>query len=206
MQPSLRRVFRAVLLTLVLFGVGCGGNKAATRKDPKPKAPVKTVEERSRCNTEGKRIIRLDLNQDKQPDVWKLYTTKIERGAKVDVLACKERDLNFDGRKDTWYYYDDDGNVRMEEMDFTFDGRVDLVTHRRGGKIIRKEMDTNHDGRIDVWHYFEEGVLTKIDRDSNFDGKVDYWEYYEGGQLDRIGYDDDGDGLVDRWDRTSGKK
>lgn len=216
MDPSMRIGRRRWALTALLaLGLplgasslgGCKGTTNGATKDPTT-GPDKAQrpEDRSRCNTAGKRVVKLDLNQDKQPDVWKLYRTKVEGGARVDILTCKERDLNFDGRKDVWYYYDDDGNVRMEEMDLDFDGRIDLVTYRRGGKLIRQEMDTNHDGKIDVWKRYEEEVLVRIERDTKFNGKVDYWEYYEGGQLDRIGYDEDGDGVVDRWARAKSGK
>jgi hypothetical protein len=161
-----------------------------------------TVEDRSRCDTSGKRVVKLDINDDKQPDVWKLYSSKKEGDTTVEMLVCKERDLNFDGRKDIWYYYDDEGNLTLEEMDLDFDGRVDLVTVRRAGKVLRQEMDSNHDGQADVWKHFEAEVLVRIERDSNHDSKVDYWEYYEGGQLDRIGYDRNGDGRVDQWHRA----
>jgi len=201
MEDSMRSTWG--LLALLTLAWGCNGGTKQVKKAPLKSLTKIKAEERSRCNATGKRVLKLDLNQDKQPDVWKLYRTKLEGGTKVDVLTCKERDVNFDGRKDIWYYYDDEGNIRMEEMDLDFDGRIDLVTHRQGGKIFRQEMDTNHDGKVDVFKYYETGVLNKIDRDSNYDGKIDYWEYYEGGQLDRIGYDDDGDGLVDRWDRAT---
>ncbi|PID37939.1 MAG: hypothetical protein CSA24_01975 [Deltaproteobacteria bacterium] len=195
-----------VIVALLLPAVGCKGTtKGVEKRSAKLSASDKPKAERSRCNTAGKRVVKLDLNQDKQPDVWKLYRTKVEGGAKVDVLTCKERDLNFDGRKDVWYYYDDDGNIRMEEMDLYFDGRIDLVTYRQGGKMVRQEMDTNHNGKADVFKHYEEEILARIERDTNHDGKIDYWEYYEGGQLDRIGYDDDSDGVVDRWDRAKAK-
>ena len=206
MRPTSKVLISLVVLT---FGPGLackGTTSGADRKDPASASHGSTkAEDRSRCNTAGKRIIKLDLNQDKQPDVWKLYQSKIEGGAKVEILTCKERDLNFDGRKDVWSYYNDDGNIRKEEVDLNFDGRIDLVTYRQGGKLLRQEMDTNHNGKTDVWRRYEDEVLVRIERDTNHDGKVDYWEYYEGGQLDRIGYDDDSDGVVDRWDRAKVK-
>jgi hypothetical protein len=161
-----------------------------------------TAEDRSRCNASGKRVVTLDLNQDKQPDVWKIYAAKTEGGSKVEVLTCKEQDLNYDGRKDIWIYYDDTGNRQMEEMDLDFDGKVDLITIRRGGKVVRQELDTNYDGKPDIWKHFVDEVLERVERDSNYDGRVDYWEYYEGGQLDRVGYDKDGDGKPEELDRA----
>jgi hypothetical protein len=183
-----------------LLLVGCPEAQKAQPEGPKGMQTSK--EDRSRCNTTGKRVVTLDLNQDKQPDVWKIYGVKNEGGAKVDILTCKEQDLNYDGRKDVWIYYDDQGNRELEEMDLDFDGKVDLVTVRRGGKVVRQELDTNYDGKADIWKYYEEEVLVRVERDSNYDGKVDYWEYYEGGQLDRVGYDKDGDGKPEEFDRA----
>ena len=180
--------------SLGLLAAGCSG---ADQKGAGTAAPITTAkEDRSRCNSSGKRVVTLDLNQDNQPDVWKIYASKVE------ILTCKEQDLNFDGRKDIWIYYDDQGNREMEEMDFDFDGKIDLVTFRRGGKVIRQEMDTNFDGKTDIWKYYTDEVLERVERDSNYDGKVDYWEYYEGGQLDRVAYDKDGDGKPDEFDRA----
>lgn len=200
--PRLMRASGIVTFALALTaGAGCKGTTAAAGGGPSGITNA-VAEDRSRCDTTGKRVVKLDINDDKQPDVWKLYKSKKEENTTIEVMVCKERDLNFDGRKDIWYYYDDDGSLKLEEMDLDFDGRVDLVTVRRGGKVQRQEMDTNQDGSPDVWKHFEEEVLVRVERDSNRDGRTDYWEYYEGGQLDRIGYDRSGDGRVDHWDRA----
>jgi len=149
----MRRTLRTIVLLSGVFALALSACKGSTKGADKPpvtgrgKSTAAKPEDRTRCDVKGKRIVKLDINQDKQPDVWKLYKTRVEGGAKVDVLTCKERDLNFDGRKDIWYYYDDDGNLRMEEMDLDFDGRIDLVTIRRGGKVIRQELDTNYNAR-----------------------------------------------------------
>ncbi len=189
---------------VVAFGLtACSGSdskgkKAKTAADP----PKISADDKGRCDTKGKRVVRLDINQDKTADVWKLYSSKMESGAKVEALSCKEMDINFDGRRDVWIYYDDSGNRKMEEMDLDFDGKIDLVTIRQAGKVLRQEIDTDFDGKADIWKYFEEGKISRLDRDSNHNGKIDYWEYYEGGALHRIGYDKNGDGRVDVWDRS----
>ena len=188
--------------------VACGGPKKSTKTAKATnatanKGPVAKVQaaDRTRCNSAGKRIVKLDLNRDKQPDVFKLYETKLVNGEKIEVLSCKEVDLNFDGRKDVWNYYDDQGNLRMEEWDLDFDGRIDMTTHRKSGKIHTQELDTNYDKRPDIWRRYEDGVLVRVERDSNNDNRVDYREFYEGGRLDRINYDKDGDGRMESWDR-----
>jgi len=181
----------------------CSGDDKGKKPETATNSPAVTKDQRTRCDVKGKRVVELDLNHDKQADVWKLYESKMDGGAKVEQLSCKEIDLNFDGRKDIWIHYDQAGNRRMEEMDLDFDGHIDLVTIRQKGKVARQDLDTNFDGKPDIWKYYENGVLARLDRDSNADGKIDYWEYYEGGQLDRVGYDKDGDGRVDAWDRAA---
>jgi hypothetical protein len=181
--------------------LGCGeSQKNQTKTGPTGLAVSKA--DRSRCDKSGKRVIPLDLNKDNQPDVWKIYASKSDSGSKVDILTCKEQDLNFDGRRDIWIYFDDNGNRQMEEMDLDFDGKVDLVTFYQGGKVTRQELDTNFDGSPDIWKIFEDKVLVRVERDSNYDGKMDYWEFYEGGELDRVGYDKNGDGRPDEFDRA----
>jgi hypothetical protein len=181
----------------------CSGSDGKGRDVNNPADPPRiSADDKGRCDAKGKRVMRLDINQDKTADVWKLYATKVENGAKVDMLACKEMDINFDGRRDVWIYYDDSGNRKMEEMDLDFDGKIDLVTIRQGGKVTRQEMDTDFDGKADIWKYYADDKISRLDRDSNHDGKIDYWEYYEGGALHRIGYDKNGDGRVDVWDRS----
>jgi hypothetical protein len=189
------------MASLALIG-GCSGEAQKAKPESSPTGSEVSKEDRSRCNTSGKRVVTLDLNHDNQPDVWKIYATRMEGGAKVEVLTCKEQDLNYDGRKDIWIYYNDQGNRELEEMDLDFDGKVDLVTIRRGGKVVRQELDTNFDGKPDIWKYYTDEALERVERDSNYNGRIDYWEYYEGGQLDRVGYDRNGDGKPDDFDRA----
>src|SRR5450432_1867999 len=104
------------------------GNTANDEKknDNPSSTPSVAGVDRTRCDSSGKEVTSLDINNDKKPDVWKFYAAAIENGAKVQVLTCKEVDLNFDGKKDMWVYYDNSGNVTLEEFDLDFDGRVDL--------------------------------------------------------------------------------
>jgi hypothetical protein len=159
--------------------------------------------DRSKCDEKGKNVVTADTNQDQKPDVWKFYQATDQGGQKVEVLACKEVDLNHDGKIDAIYYYDDKGSqTSFEEFDLDFDGKFDMSVYYAGGKKVREELDTNYDQRPDVWKYYENEKLVRIELDKNFDGKVDEWQYYEGGKLDRIGYDTAGNGTVNKWDRA----
>src|SRR3954451_11574412 len=50
--------------------------------------------DRSKCSDKGKEIVTADTNQDKKPDVWKFFQATNQNGQKVDVLTCKQVDLN----------------------------------------------------------------------------------------------------------------
>lgn len=159
--------------------------------------------DRTKCDEKGKNVVTADTNQDQKPDVWKFYSTIDVGGQKTEILACKEVDLNHDGKIDLVYYYDDKGSqVTLDEADLDFDGKFDITRYYANGKLVREELDTNFDQRPDVWKYYEDEKLVRIERDTNGDGKVDEWQYYEAGKLDRIGYDTTGNGTVNKWDRA----
>ena len=209
LRPMFSSLNRSNLLSLSLGSAlalsACASNDKKDTKtavDAKSGQPEAAVVDKSRCEPAGKKVVELDINNDKKPDVWKFYVKVAENGAQVDALTCKEVDVNFDGHKDIWVFYDGSGNIAHEEFDLDFDGKVDLQTFRQQGKVIRQELDTNFDGKTDVWKFYENEKLARIERSSKANGRVDVWEYYEGGKLDRIGYDSTGAGRVDRWERA----
>ena len=209
LAPRHRRGYAARMrlllgLTLALSVTACSSTDTKQEGTTAAKAdqPGSGEKDKSRCDTSGKKITTVDLNNDGKPDVWKFYATVMENGAKLEVLTCKEVDLNQDGKKDAWIYYDNAGTVANEEFDLDFDGRIDLWVYRQNGKKVREEYDSNFDGKPDIWQFYENEKLTRLERSSKKNGKVDVWEYYEGGKLDRIGYDTTGSGQIDRWDRA----
>lgn len=182
---------------------GCGGkvsSSASTGGLAALEGGIKV--DRSKCEDRGKQTVVADTNQDKKPDVIKLYVEGQQGGQKVQTLTCKQVDLNYDTKMDIVYHYDDKGQVAFEEFDLDFDGRFDLWAYYQAGKKVREEMDTNFDRRADFVKYYEADKLVRVERDTNNDGRVDEWQYYENGRLDRIGYDTTGSGRVDKWDRA----
>src|SRR4051812_4783362 len=198
----------AVVFLTFLGGAGCGSsssNKGAEMASAPGGSNIPTAPnvDRSKCTEAGKRVVTGDTNQDKKADVWKYFVSKSSGGNNVEVLVCKQVDLNHDGKLDLVTYYDDTGNIiEMEEADLDLDGKFDSIYYYSQGKKVREESDMNFDQRPDIWKYFEDEKLVRIERDTNNDGRVDEWQYYEGGKLDRIGYDSTGNGKVDRWDRA----
>jgi hypothetical protein len=211
-HPRLVAAVQAATLGIGAFGMaaltGCASSAPKQQAEMVSSAPGTNVPaapnvDRSKCSEAGKQVVTGDTNMDKKPDVWKYFVSKSVGGNTVQVLVCKQVDLNHDGKLDLVTYYDDTGNsIEMEEADLDLDGKFDTIYYYANGKKVREENDMNFDSRPDVWKYFEEEKLVRIERDTNNDGKVDEWQYYEGGKLDRIGYDSTGSGKVDHWDRA----
>src|SRR5689334_5666123 len=99
----------ALLLTAALLA-GCGS------KQQTPVATAGSVPQGggiqvdpSRCNPSGKQVVTADVDGDGKADVTKLYETREVNGQKVQILACKQVDLNHDQKVDIVYHYDQAG-------------------------------------------------------------------------------------------------
>jgi hypothetical protein len=178
---------------LVVLVAACGGSTGSQGRPNTPEGSRGGDEALASCEGgSGRRETGLDVNGDGTPDVRRVYEGNTE--------MCREVDLNFDGRKDVFHYFDERGQrVRLED-DLDFDGRIDQITFYRGGGVSRRELDTNFDNRFDTWEYFENGRIARTERDTNADRRVDYWERYADGRTVQIQYDEDGDGRADRTD------
>ena len=195
---SPRNGWRLSLLTAGALAA-CGGNKTVQPDGhAQSGAPDVHLERRG-----DEKVVQYDLNRDGKPDVWEYFVSaKDAEGHVVDHLVRKEMDLNFDGKVDAVYWYDDKGDKVREQLDLDFDGKVDETIFFEKGQVVRKERDLNGDGKVDTWLFYERGQLVRKERDTKGTGRVDYWEFWENGQIDRIGEDLDGDGNVDRWTRS----
>lgn len=205
----------AAAAAFVAGGCGGGSKSAKTGGDTQQMGASESSEVRvprvdpSLCDTEGKKVATFDLNHDNKPDVWKLYKTVDEGGTSLDVLTCKQVDLDHDGRKDYVITYDANGNKLTEEFDFDFDGRFDARHYfdAKTGRVYLVERDSDYDHKPDIWEkYTKDGVIESVRRDRNADGKPDVWEQYDAGSLTAILWDDDFDGRVDRKDEAKKAK
>jgi len=196
--------------------IGCGGGNKSTKtggdttglgSSDMGDVRVPRVDS-SLCDTSGKRVATFDLNHDNKPDVWKLSRTVNEGGTVIEVLTCKQVDLDRDGRKDYVITYDSKGGKLTEEFDFDFDGRFDArhFYDEKSGKVYLVERDSDYDKKPDIWEKYDKlGVLESVRRDRNGDGKPDVWEQYTNGMLTAILWDDDFDARVDRTDEARKK-
>jgi len=149
------------------------------------------------CKTEEGRVEYIDLNQDGDSDVVKVYRPVGDE----EVLVCRESDMNFDGLPDLFLFFDNHGALIRDEADLDNDGTVNIITIYDQGQVVRQEIDTNSDGVVDRVRFYDNGIPIRIEGDNSGDGRVDYWEYFKAGRLVRIGVDTDGDGRADQWSR-----
>ncbi|PRQ07283.1 hypothetical protein ENSA7_29910 [Enhygromyxa salina] len=155
-----------------------------------------------RCDRTNKREHQVDVNQDGYADLVTLYATD----AGGEKIACKQADLNFDGRLDAFIHYAPSGDVTREQYDTDFDGRIDMGRYYEMGKLIRDELDLNQDGFADSWRVYDDARLVRVETDRDANGRADMFTYYVGKQIDRIGYDVNGDGKVDTWDHDAARR
>ena len=235
----------AIIWTLFPAFLSCGSEKQSNKNFHRTTSnrvlsgPVRSPEnDGSRCpRGKGLEVEVMDTNHDNIADVRKVYklvTTKEgDRKITIKILICREIDLNHDGKKDVFRFYNDKGRPEKELEDYNFDGVIDLIAYFENGKIVREELDRNGDGRIDEWRIYEvvnpfadnydpyasvyvtssqeesentQPKLMRIEQDNNFDGRVDAWQYYKEGEIAHIGIDSDGDGRPDRWYRSEAEQ
>ncbi len=187
-----------LILLCALFLFACGGAGKNQQKERRLKrGELGRVDEGARCNAELGRESLVDLNNDGVPDVRMVY----KNDGDDEVMICREADLNFDGTKDFFIFFDDKGQIVRDESDLDFDRRIDIIATYARGKVVKKEYDTNSDGLVDRVRYIQNDLPIRMEGDRDGDGKVDLWEYYAGGKLVRVGEDEDGDGRADVWSR-----
>ncbi len=193
MKSLLVSIFVAALL------IGCNKNDEGTKNasDAGKGGKLGRIDDGQRCDATGRKETLVDLNQDDVPDVRKVY---IENNGE-QVLVCREVDLDFDGVKDIFYFYDENGQITRDEANLDYTGTTEIVSIYAQGQVIKQELDTNSDGLVDKLRYLENGVPVRVEGDRDGDQRIDYWEYYEAGKLVRVGSDEDGDGKAETWDR-----
>jgi hypothetical protein len=204
----------AIVATLALIAVGCGAptanpNRNLVRRNVSHIDTATAREDRGRCDATqaGRNASEYDTNGDGVPDVRKVYQM-IGEGAEVrSILVCREVDLNHDGTKDMFRFYNEEGRTLREEEDRDFDGRIDVISFFENGEVVRREMDTNGDGQVDMRVFYRDHNPYRAEREMNADHDPefhpDYWEFYDShGHVTRMGWDYDRDGRADRWDRV----
>lgn len=179
----------AVVLSSVVWNVGCSGDQEVAKTPDDPRVRRSTAIVLEQCPIEGDSVVKLDANGDDKPEVWRL----VKNGREV----CRVADLNFDGRPDRTTFFDEAGKIRRIETDFDRDHRVDEIALYRDGVIVERHRATSLSGKLDTWEFYEAGKIVRTERDENGDGIIDQWWEYPHEQCPLIHSDADGDGRPD---------
>lgn len=119
-----------------------------------------------------------------------------------------------------------EGAGDVQQVDVNGDGRADVRTVVRGGRVYCRETDANFDGRVDIIRFFDEqerpvwveddydfdgrmdvvatyrnGEIESDVLDTNFDGRIDTWREYRNGRVIALRRDANSDGRVDTWEQ-----
>lgn len=208
-----RNLLRAGALGVAAALAACSSAQTTTRRMQARAEPAlqsnTSRDDHRRCDATGagRSQSEYDTNADGVPDVRKVFQIEGEGQEAHPVLICREVDLNHDGTKDVFRFYNDQGRTLREEEDRNFDGLLDVITYFDGGEVVRREFDMNHDGMIDMRMFYRDHRPYRAERemqnDNAADFRPDYWEFYDTrGHVVRIGWDYDHDGRADRWDRV----
>src|SRR6056297_1835578 len=97
-----------------------------------------------------------------------------------DAEPAIELDSNQNGRIDYLIKTGQEGNKKMEVLDFDHDGAMDDFYMYDHGVLVQRAIDSNADGKVDIWVYLEEGVyIARYEEDTNFDGTMDRVKNYD---------------------------
>ncbi len=202
-MTSNRAAILMVAATLIAAGCKDKGKKDKTTSDKAMAggggSAVIEYRPMGACEKGGGTIVESDLDKNGKNDVISVFAA-----GSVDVLVCKETDLNFDGRMDLLQVLSEDGTPLRYEIDLDFDGKVDVLKYFASGVTTRSEFDTNFDGKMDTFNTYEGGKLVRSDRDRNGDGDLDESQVFDDeGALACLGYDTDGDSTMDHWEMAA---
>jgi hypothetical protein len=114
----------------------------------------------------------IDTNNDGKPDQWE----ERDGGRLISIKA----DRDFNGTIDYIVSFNDNGEKKLEEIDFNYDGNMDDYYFYSNGVLKRREIDSNYDQKVDIWVYLTKGIyVTKFERDTDFDGEIDLIRDYD---------------------------
>ena len=175
---------KAVVWSLCVIAAGFIGISSVSAQEEARRAQVQQFRARE---------IRLDRNYDGIVDRIEIYDEK-------GVIIRIETDTTGNGKMNEWIYFKD-GNPTKGERDINEDGKVDTwLRYNKEGIIIKSEADTDGNGKVDTWlKYDKEGILIKSEADTDGDGKVDEWVTYEEGRPVSAERDTNADGKIDTW-------
>jgi hypothetical protein len=137
----------------------------------------------------GTETYNYDTNQDGKPDTFSIYR---------DGYPIEESyDRNHDGRRDSWYYYDGQGNRIAWKTDDNFDGVVDGTWLCTNGVVVSSRLDTDYNTIPDVNYTYEYDLPIQADWRPNGTNAVTLRQFFKHGVLTEEWRDTNADGAFD---------
>jgi hypothetical protein len=102
-------------------------------------APRGPTLDRQGCDPKG-RLTMVQQGGNGQPMIWRYYANVHRGGSVVRVLKCEASDNNGDGFVDARFFYDDNGQLVLEQRDLDFDGHAEVVadySHFSFGHLVQ---------------------------------------------------------------------
>lgn len=156
--PRLRGVATAAVL--VVASVGCassrsvgsgtsGGASGSTVADAPVRRPIHGKQaasgptlDRQGCDPTGKATVQIKNGPSGQPNSWRYFAVVKRKGGAARVLKCEALDNNNDGFVDARFFYDDYGQLVLEQRDLDFDGHAEVIadySHFSAGHLVQAD-------------------------------------------------------------------
>jgi hypothetical protein len=107
---------------------------------PAREAPKGPALDRQGCDPKNRLTLVVQQGTDGEPTVWRYYATVKRGGASVRVLKCEASDNNGDGFVDARFFFDDNGQLVLEQRDLDFDGHAEVIadySHFSFGHLVQ---------------------------------------------------------------------
>jgi hypothetical protein len=140
------RTSRTAARTPSEVSVAAADAPVASARTPKPEArpareaPKGPTLDRQGCDPKGRLTLVVQNGTDGQPSVWRYYATFKRGGVPVRVLKCEASDNNGDGFIDARFFFDDNGQLVLEQRDLDFDGHAEVIadySHFSFGHLVQ---------------------------------------------------------------------
>ena len=106
----------------------------------KREAPRGPILDRQGCDPKGKATVVVQKGGDGQATVWRYYLNVKKGGSTTRVLKCEAADNNGDGFIDARFFFDDNGQLVLEQRDLDFDGHAEVIadySHFSFGHLVQ---------------------------------------------------------------------
>lgn len=98
--------------------------------------------DRQGCDPTGKASVVIQKGPTGEPNAWRYFAVVKRGGASKKVMKCEAVDNNADGYVDARFFYDDNGQLMLEQRDLDFDGHAEVVadySHFSAGHLVQAE-------------------------------------------------------------------